>query len=257
MALPKIDHPIYTIYLKSLNRDVKFRPFLVKEEKILLMAKESKDVVEIQTAVKQIIGNCCLEQIDIDALPLFDIEMAFLKLRARSVGESVKFIFNCQNETGQSENGDPIICNTDTDYAVDLAKIEFVTPEGHDPKVMITDKLGIKLKYPTISMDLTRLKDSTEKNEEDNKKESAYDILLQMIIDNIEYIFDMESIYKPEDTPAEELDEFLLNLNSENMEKIQEFFNTAPTVTLIDHVKCKKCGFEHTLKTEGLLSFFI
>jgi hypothetical protein len=240
MALPKVEHPIYPIYLKSLDRKVKFRPFLVKEEKILLMAKESKDIEEVRLAIKQIIQNCVLEDIDVEALPLFDVEMAFLKLRAKSVGESVRLVFNCQNEV----DGAP--CNTDTNYTINLEKVDFEIPEGHDPKVMITDTLGIKLKYPTLGLNM-----NIEEDEE------AFVIILRMVLQNIEYIFDNESIYKPEDTPEQELMEFLENLTPENLTQIQHFFNTAPKVVLDDKVSCKKCGYEHTIHTEDLIGFFI
>lgn len=240
MSLPKLDRPLYPIYLKSLDKPILFRPFLVKEEKILLMAKESKDPDEIRRAVKQIITNCAAEPLDVDALPLFDVEMAFLKLRAKSVGETVKLVFNCQNEV----EGTP--CNTDTDYSIDLEKVSFEVPEGHDSRVMITENVGVKLKYPTLGISL-----ETEEGEE------PYVLVLRMVLQNIEYLFDKEAIYKPEDTPQEQLMEFLENLTLENMEQIQRFFNTAPKVVLTDKVTCKKCGFEHTIHAEDLLSFFI
>lgn len=239
MPLPKIEHPIYPIYLKSLDRKVKFRPFLVKEEKVLLMAKESKDPEEIRLAIRQIINNCALEPLDVDSLPLFDVEMAFLKLRAKSVGESVKLVFNCQNEV------EGVPCNTDTDYAMNLENVQFEIPEGHDPKVMITDTIGCKLKYPTLSLTM-----NIEEGEE------TFVIVLRMVMQNIEYIFDADSVYKPEDTPEAELMEFLENLSPENLTQIQNFFNTSPKVVLKDKVTCKKCGFEHTIHTEDLLGFF-
>lgn len=239
MPLPKIDHPIYPIYLKSLDRKVNFRPFLVKEEKVLLMAKESKDPEEIRLAIRQIINNCALESLDVDALPLFDVEMAFLKLRAKSVGESVKLVFNCQNEV----EGAP--CNTDTDYSLNLENVQFEIPEGHDPKVMITDTIGCKLKYPTLALSV-----NVEEGEE------TFVIVLRMVMQNIEYIFDADSVYKPEDTPEAELMEFLENLSPENLVQIQNFFNTSPKVVLNDKVVCKKCGYEHTIHAEDLLGFF-
>jgi hypothetical protein len=243
MALPKIEHPIYPIYLKSLDRKVNFRPFLVKEEKILLMAKEAKTPDEIQRAVKQIISNCLLEEIDIDSLPLFDVEMAFLKLRAKSVGEKVRLVFNCKNKVNDVE------CDTDTDYVLDLEKIDFEMPTGHDPKVMISDKLGIKLKYPTLGTDVSM--------PEITNQDQLFDIILNLVANNVEYIFDGESVYKPEETPHEELVEFLDNLTPDNLEQIKEFFNTSPKVVLHDKVSCKKCGFEHNIHAEDLLSFFV
>jgi hypothetical protein len=246
MLLPKVEHPVFEIYIKSLNKKVKFRPFLVKEEKVLLIAKESKDSDEIRNAIKQIITNCAVESIDTDALPLFDIEMIFLMLRARSVGEAVKLAFNCQNPVGTDANGDPIFCNTDTDYVMDLSKVSYQESPECNNTVMISDTVGIRLHYPSLAMNIKFDKD-----------EEAYNFLLKMVIQNIEYIFDKESVYKPEDLKEEDLIEFLGSLTLENMSQIQKFFSTIPKVILEDKVTCKKCGFEHTMKTEDLLSFFI
>lgn len=240
MSLPKIDHPIVEIELQSLGRKLRFRPFLVKEEKLLLIAKESNDPNEIRLAITQMIQNCALDEVNVEALPLFDIEMLFLKLRAKSVGESVKLVFNCKNEI------DGKVCDTDTDYNLNLENIHFEVPEGHDPKIMITDKVGIKLKYPSLD-DVISFDTKTD----------TVDLIVNLIADNIEYIFDMESIYKPEEAPREQLIEFLSNLTTENITKIQEFFTSSPKVVLDDTVKCKKCGFEHKLHAENLLDFFV
>lgn len=237
--LPKIEYPIYDFYVKSVDKRVKFRPFLVKEEKILLMAKESKDPEAIRLAIQQIIQNCIVDDIDVEHLPLFDIEMIFLKLRAKSVGESVKLVFNCQNEV------DGVVCNADTDYTLDLEKVKYEIPEGHDSKVMITDKLGIKLKYPDLNT-IVDLKDDDDE----------YTALLAVLLSNIEYIFDADSVYKPEDTTKEDMTEFLSHLKIEHIMMVKDFFQSSPKVVLEDQVKCKKCGFEHTLHTEDLLSFF-
>lgn len=240
MALPKIEYSVYEFYVKSLDRKVKFRPFLVKEEKVLLMAKESKSEDAVRLAIKQIIQNCAVEEFDVESLPLFDVEMIYLKLRAKSVGESVKLVFNCKNEV---EEGKP--CDTNTDYTLDLEKVKYEIPEGHDPKLMITDTIGIKLKYPTLGTVVNL-------SEEDGEFTSFVASLLA----NIEYIFDKDSVYKPEDSPKEEVVEFLSNLKPEHLMQIREFFETAPKVVLEDTVTCKKCGFVHQLHSENLLDFF-
>lgn len=239
MTLPKIEYPLYEFYVKSLDRKIKFRPFLVKEEKILLIAKESKDSDAIRLAIKQIIQNCCAENISVDSLPLFDVEMIFLKLRAKSVGESVKLVFNCKNEV------DGKACDTNTDYVLDLEKVKYEIPAGHDPKIMITDKLGMKLKYPNLSTEINLADDDND-----------FTALLAVILSNIEYIFDQESIYKIEDQTKEEVAEFLSNLRTEHLVMIKNFFETAPKVVLEDTVICKKCGYEHKLHAENLLDFF-
>jgi predicted Zn-ribbon and HTH transcriptional regulator len=237
MALPKIEYPLYEIYVKSLDRKVKFRPFLVKEEKILLMAKESKDPDTVRLAVKQIIVNCCSETLDVDTLPLFDIEMIFLKLRAKSVGESVKLVFNCQNEV------DGKVCNANTNYTVDLNKIDYEIPEGHDSTVMITETQGVKLKYPTLATHL-------------ELGEDLFEDALIALLSNIECVFDSESVYKIEDATEQEQIAFIESLSQESLEKIADFFRSTPKVVLTDVVKCSACGYDHVLHTEGLLSFF-
>ena len=108
MPLPKISHPTYEVYLKSLNRKVKFRPFLVKEEKLLLMAKEGEDVNEIVKVIKQIISNCILDDVDVDALPTFDMEMFFINLRIRSVGEAAEMVYTCNNVVDEKQCGQKI-----------------------------------------------------------------------------------------------------------------------------------------------------
>lgn len=235
--LPKIDYPISLIDIYSLGRKVKFRPFLVKEEKILLIAKESKDPEEIRSAVIQIIQNCAQEPLEVEKLPLFDVEMIFLKIRARSVGESVKLVFNCQNEV------DGVVCNTDTDYSLNLEKVKFVVPEGHNNTIMLSGDTGMKLKYPTLSSDINEPKDDL-------------DVVVKLIAENIECVFTSESVTKPEDMTASELSDFIDSLTVEHIETCRLFFNTAPKVVLEDTVKCKKCGFEHQLVTEGLVDFF-
>ncbi len=240
MPLPKIEYPLYPIYIKSLDREVKFRPFLVKEEKILLMAKEAKDADSARLAINQIITNCAQEPLDVDSLPLFDIEMIFLKLRAKSVGESVRLTFNCRNEV------DGQVCNADTDYSLDLNKVKYEIPEGHDSKIMLTSTLGMKLKYPTLDLNLGLLDDDDE-----------YTAFLSTLLSLIEYVFDENSVYQIQDVPPEDMQEWLSNMSLETMERIKKFFSTAPKAVLEDTVKCSKCGFEHTIRSENLLDFFL
>jgi predicted Zn-ribbon and HTH transcriptional regulator len=237
--LPKIEYPVYEFYVKSLDRKVKFRPFLVKEEKILLMAKESEDETAINTAVTQIINNCAMEEIDVPSLPMFDIEMIFLKLRAKSVGENVKLAFNCKNEV------DGKVCDTNTDYSLNLDKIEYIIPEGHTNKIMITDTIGVVMKYPSLAT-MPVIQDMDE-----------FDVMITNLVNCIDYVFNGESVYKIKDATPEEQEEFIESFSAESMENIQNFFKSSPKVVLTDTVRCKKCGFVHELRAEDLLSFFV
>lgn len=238
MPLPKIDYPIHEIYLKSLGRKVKFRPFLVKEEKILLVAKESEEPEDIKNSIKQIIQNCCLEEIDVDELPLFDIEMFFVHLRSKSIGESAKLQFTCQNIV---ENN---TCDHVTEYTIDLNKVDYVVPDGHTNKIKISDKVGLVLKYPTIKV---ALEDFTD----------AYNATLSLFKNNIDYIYDEDSFYYRKDISDEEVEEFLENLSVDHIESIRNFFITVPRVALLDSIVCEKCSFKHNIEVENLYSFFI
>jgi len=240
MALPQIDYPVFEIYLKSLDRKVKFRPFLVREEKLFLIAKESKEPDDIKNAILQIINNCCLEDIDVNKIPLFDIEMIFIKLRAMSVGESVQLEFHCKNEV------DGVECDTTTPYVLNLDKVKYVMPEGQDNKIMLTDKVGLKLKYPDLGI-------SFDVEDEDD----LYDVAMGVLFNNVEYIFDEENLYKPEEYTEKEFEVFVESLTLDKMKQIQNFFTNAPRVVLEDEVECIKCGFKHTIHSEDLLSFFI
>lgn len=236
--LPKIEYPVYEIYVKSLDKNVKFRPFLVKEEKILLMAKESKDENAINLAINQIITNCAVEPIDVPSLPMFDIEMIFLKLRAKSVGENVKLAFNCKNVV------DGITCDTNTDYSLNLDKVGYTIPEGHNSKIMINDTVGVVMRYPSLKT-MPLISDMDE-----------FEVMITNLVNCIDYVFNGESVYKIDDSTKEEQDAFIESFSADAMERIQTFFKTMPKVVLEDTVKCKKCGFEHKLHAEDLLSFF-
>ena len=204
MPLPKINYPIHEIYLKSLNRKVKFRPFLVREEKILLVAKESEDPADIKNAIKQIIQNCCLEDIDVEALPLFDVEMFFVHLRSKSLGESAKLAFTCQNLVGD------VACGHVTEYSVDLNRVEYHTPENHSNKIKITDTVGIVFKYPTIAVSLEDYSD-------------PYNATVSVFKNNIDYLYDEDSFFYRKDISDEELQEFLESLSIGHIEDIRNF----------------------------------
>lgn len=237
MALPVINHPIHEVYLRSLGKLVKYRPFLVKEEKLLLIAKESSDFNDIKTAIKQVIQNCCLDPIPVDDLPLFDIEMFFIHLRARSIGESAKISFTCKNVVNEAE------CGHVTDYQIDLNKVQYIVPENHSDTIPITNTVGIKLKYPTISV----TKDYSN---------DPYEETLSILIDNLDYIYDSESVYKKSDLTKEEIQTFFDELTMDQVEGIRSFFISTPKVTLKETIICKKCKFQHDVLVENLHGFF-
>jgi hypothetical protein len=240
MALPKIDSPIYELTLPMSKKQVRFRPFLVKEQRNLMMAMESNDKSTIEKNIKQVLHNCTLtENIEIDNLPIIDIEYYFIQLRARSVGEVVDNKYRCENPV----DGTP--CGNLMEVKMNLLEIE-ITDSGKDnSEIQITDKIMIKLSYPKFSA-LDTVKDT----------ESPSDMAFEMILNSIEHIFDGEQFYYANETSKEELTEFIESLNQEQFSRIEEFFDNLPTLNKKVEIDCKKCGFHHTIEVEGLENFF-
>ena len=240
MALPKIDYPIFDVNLKSLKKKVKFRPFLVKEEKLLLMAKEAEDLPSLLETVKQIINNCALESLDVENLPLFDIEMIFIHLRLRSVGESLELSYKCNNVVENNE-----LCGGTMAFEVDLNTVEFKEPPDHTNKIMLTNNVGVVLKYPSLAI-------STRINQDNDSLESIVDL----IYEHVDYIFDDVSKYEADSVSKEELYEFLNSMSIEQLDSFKNFFTTLPYVQTEKDLKCNKCGFEHKIVVRGIDDFF-
>ena len=240
MALPKIDTPIYDLELPLSKKKIRFRPFLVKEQKNLLMAMESGERESIEQNVKQVLNNCTVtEGIDIEKLPVIDIEYYFLQLRARSVGEVVENKYRCNNIVEEKTCGNVM----ETSLNLLDIKVEGVV-EGNDV-IQLTDTISIKLKYPEFSV-LNKL----------SKLTNVSEIAFEMIAESVEYIYDGEQFYYSHETSHEELIEFVETLSQKQFAKIEEFFSDLPKLQKNVEMKCSKCGFEHKLDVEGLESFF-
>ena len=235
--LPKLDHPVFEVKLNSVDKTLKFRPFLVKEEKLLLMAKESNELTDIFKTMKQIIKNCCLENLDVETLPVFDNEMIFIHLRINSVGENVQMNFTCDNVIEEKE------CGYVTEFDLQLKNIKFQVPEGHSKTIKLTDKVGVAFKYPTLDL---------PKGVIEGNDDGGFDL----IVNYVDYIYDNDEIYKAEETPKEELKEFFESLTLEQIRRVKTFFMTTPTVVLDQDIKCGKCGHNHHVNVEGILNFF-
>ena len=240
MALPKIDVPTYELELPVSKKRIKYRPFLVKEQRNLLMAIESSDSESLQIAIRDILNNCTLtENIDIDALPIIDIEYYFVNLRAKSVGEIVESRYKCNNIVGETE------CGNIMEKDIDLTKIRVQMPENISSEIQLTDKISIKLKYPEFGI----VKDSL-------KYDDINEVTFYMISSSIEYIYDGEQFYYANESTPKELLEFVETLNQEQFDKIEVFFNNLPKLKESINLTCSKCGFNHTIEVEGLESFF-
>lgn len=243
MSLPKIDVPIFEAVLPSNKQIVKFRPFLVKEQKLLLMASQATEVKEVIDSIKQILRNCILTELDIESLPVFDLEFLFLNLRARSVNEIVDIKYKCNNHS-VTEDGETRTCTGMVEYKIDVLEIKPEFAPNHTNKIQVSENLGIVLKYPTFEMMKT-----IEGKRED---EAVFELLLQCI----DYIYDKDNMYYPKDSTHEEMTEFIDNLQQKHLEMIKDFFDSMPKVKKDLDFKCPKCGLEDKIVIEGVQSFF-
>jgi hypothetical protein len=242
MALPKLDVPTYEIELPVSKKKIKYRPFLVKEQRNLLMAVESDDANSIQSAVQDILNNCTLtEGIDVNKLPIVDIEYYFINLRAKSVGEIIESRYKCNNEVEGKE------CGNIMETEINLLDVK-VTQDGEEvsPEIQLTDTITLKLKYPEFHV----VKDSL-------KYDNINDVTFNMIADSIEYIYDGQQFHYDHEAQPGEMLEWVGQLNQEQFAKIEKFFNNLPKLKETIQMDCKKCGFHHKIDVEGLESFFV
>lgn len=240
MALPKIDTPIFYLKLPLSQKEIKFRPFLVKEQKNLLMALEADDKQTIERNIRQILHNCTLtEDIDIDKLPVVDVEFYFINLRAKSVGEIVENNYICNNEVEGKK------CGNKMKVVIDLNTIQIDNFSPDDSLIKLTDNITMKLKYPEFSI-VERLSNT------DNTIEAAF----RVIVESIEYIFDGDQYYYANETDPRELMEFVESLNQEQFGKLESFFDKIPKIKKDLDIKCSKCGYDHSITVEGLENFF-
>ena len=236
MALPKVTAPTYELELPSSGKKVKYRPFLVKEEKILLIAMDSKDDKQITQAVIDTLGACIITRgVKPTSLPSFDLEYVFLKIRAASVGEVVTLNVTCLDDN-----------KTQVSHDLNLSDVEVFKPEGHDPKVMITDKVGVIMKYPSIEHFInTGLAD----------KGDAIDGL-DFIVSCVDQIFDGEEVTEAKECTKKELANFVESMTQEQFDKLSKFFETMPKLQHTFKVKNPKTKKESEYTISGLQSFF-
>jgi hypothetical protein len=240
MALPKLEVPTYQLELPLSKKTIKFRPYLIKEQKALMMALESSDAKTIQHNVREILNVCTLtKDVDVDELPIVDIEYYFIQLRAKSVGEISESKYRCNNEVEDK------VCGNIMEAQIDLTEVKPVQEEYVDPEIQLTDKIVVKMKYPPFKL----IKDSIE-------MEDITEITFNMLAQSIEYVYDGDQFHYAKETSVEELVEFIEQLNQEQFEKLEKFFNSIPKLSKKIDMQCSKCGFQHHLDVEGLESFF-
>jgi len=235
MSLPKIAIPKFAVNLPSTGERINFRPFLVKEEKVLLIAMQSEDEADIIDAVRDVVVACVDEKINAAKLPYFDIEYLFLNIRAKSVGETINLEYR---HTG-GVNYQGIECDAVTPVQLNIEDVKVNKLEGHTNKIMLTDTMGIEMKYPSI--------------EEVNSIAKGTDEI-EMLARCIKCVFDENNVYDPEN--LSDSIAFIENLNNEQFSKITQFFNSMPKLRHSITYKCRGCGQEDTVNLEGLSDFF-
>jgi hypothetical protein len=244
MSLPKIDVPVYSTKLISSGKTIKYRAFTVKEEKLFLMANESEDVDTVIDSIKQVLNNCIVTKgINVEELPLFDIEYLFLKLRAVSVGEVVNLRYKCNNILPKLDDEEEKKCNHIVEIDLNLNEI---TPESVkiDKTIQITDTMGVTMKYPTFDL----LKEFDANREVDS--------IVKMTVKCIDFIYDKDNVYYAKDAKEEELIDFVESMQSKDLEKVKDFFSSMPKLKKNLDFKCIKCGYEEKIELEGIQSFF-
>ena len=240
MPLPKINTPTYELVLPSSGKKIKYRPFLVREEKILIMALETEDQKQITRAVIDILSSCIITKgIKLDKLATFDIEYLFLNVRSKSVGEQIEVNITCPDDG-----------KTSVPINVDIDSIKIQKDKSHTNIVKLDDSLSLKLKYPSMEQFVSTNFESAEESGSEIKT------TLDMIISCIDTIFNEEESWPASESTKKELEEFLDQLNTKQFKMIEDFFATMPKLTHTLKVKNPKTNVESTVKLEGLASFF-
>lgn len=239
MPLPKINTPTYELELPSTGKKIKYRPFLVREEKILIMALESEDIKQISDAIKTVISDCILSRgVKIDELSTFDIEYLFLNVRAKSVGESVEVNVTCPDDG-----------ETQVKVEIDIDDIKVLKNPDHSNIIKLDDDLSIKMKYPSLNQ-------FVESNFETSEDNTQVDKSLSVIISCIGTIFNEEESWSASDSTEKELREFVEQMNTKQFKDIEVFFETMPKLSHQVKVKNPNTKVTSNVVLEGLASFF-
>lgn len=248
MALPKVDQPVHVVNLPGTNQEIRIRSFTVKEEKIILTATQDEEQPydNLIKSTVDVVKNCIVEpeDLDVEQLPILDIEYIFLLLRMKSKGERIPISMTCKNIL---EDGSE--CNTENEFVVDLNNTYINRPKGHSKTVDITDSIGITLQYPTLNM--------LENINPSEGQEQGFQDQLDFIIKSIQNIYDSDTVYDAKNENRKELEGFLESLTDDQLELISTtFFEKMPQIRYDLDFKCTNCGYEEQVPMEGLSSFF-
>lgn len=237
MSLPKPPVPTYDLEIPSSGKKIKFRPFLVKEEKLLLIALESKDDEQIKNAVVECMRSCIVTKgIKIEELSMFDLEYIFLNIRAKAAGEVVEMLFTAKDDG-----------ETQLPYNLNLEEVEVIRPDGHDKKVELDQTSGMVMKYPGFNQFI---------DAQIMQKEQTTQEVFDVIVDCVEQIYSGDDVYDAKTTPRKEIAEYLDSLTSKQFEAVQKFFETMPKVSHTFTLTNPKTGVDSEYTIEGLSNFF-
>lgn len=240
MSLPKIDVPTYDVTMPSTGKEIMIRPFLVKEEKLLLMAVESKDNENIIKTVKQIINNCVIsDKLDLEKIPFFDVDYLFIALRAKSIGENIEVSYKCNNLVEDQRCGG--IFNVD----VDIAKCKIQEKDDIQSTIKLSNTLSVKMKYPSYSI-MKMI----------SGNENVIEKKIKVIINCIDRVVDGEKVYTTKDFTKEELRDFVESLTNEQYKKLEEFVDNFPEFYIEASGVCNKCGHKHDVRYTDFTRFF-
>ena len=240
MPLPKIATPSYELELPSTGKTISYRPFLVKEEKLLVIALESEDTKQITNAIKAVIRSCVLTKgIKVESLPTFDIEFLFLNIRGKSVGEEIDVNLICPDDN-----------ETEVSVSINLDDIQVQKPEGHSNKIKLDNNLMMELKYPSLN---EFIKNNFDPNDAGvNAMEQSFDLIGSCI----SKIYNEDEVWVAADCSKKEINEFLDSMNSNQFKEIESFFETMPKLTHVVNVTNPKTKVKSDVVLEGLASFF-
>ena len=238
MPLPKITTPTYELELPSTEKSIRYRPFLVKEEKLLVIALESEDTKQITAAIKTVIKNCILtKDIKVETLPTFDIEFLFLNIRGKSVGEQVEVNIICPDDN-----------ETNVSVSIDLDDIKVQKNEEHTNKIKVDPTIMMEMKYPSLEQFIKNNFDFAN----ENQMEQSFDLIASCI----DKIYTEDEVWSTADVTKKEVVEFLESMNSSQFKDIEKFFETMPKLSHKIQIKNPKTGVESEVALEGLASFF-
>lgn len=245
MSFPTIVAPEYTIQLKSLKEPVVFRPYTVKEEKLFLMAKESSDPADMNAAIIQVLRNCTFDKVAIEKLPSFDIEYLFLQLRSKSVNNVIELQYRCENPV--EKDGERRPCHVMNTVRIPLDEITVTVPEDHTNIVKLDDQYTLELQYPT-SMVLAQVLANTS---------DPFVLSTQMVASCIKSVVLADgTIHEAVDSTDAERLAFVESMTLAQIEQLQTFFNTMPTLSYSTTFTCRSCGYTEPIRFEGLADFF-